>query len=117
MFTNEYTRLYGIECDDVVLLPNQPFEAFRGKYKVGSYARILNADGKEVMKLSAGETINGIGILSKSPKDYSTDEAKPMTATKLLKLQEESNKKYRKEIDETLKKPHTRKKKEVKDGK
>jgi len=53
--TSEYSRLYGIECDDVVLLPNKPFCAFKGNYKVGSYARILNADGKEVMKLSAGE--------------------------------------------------------------
>jgi len=96
--TNEYSRLYGIECDDVVLLPNQPFCAFKGNYKVGSYARILNADGKEVMKLSAGETINGIGVLSKSPKDYYTDEVKEA-------------------FEKSVPKRRTRKKKEVNDGK
>jgi len=95
--TSEYSRLYGIECDDVVLLPNKPFCAFKGNYKVGSYARILNADGKEVMKLSAGETINGIGILSKPAKDYSTDEVKETAKN-------------------TVTKRRTRKKKEVKDG-
>jgi len=59
--TNEYTRLYGIECKDVVLLPNQPFEAFQGEYKVGSYARILDAEGKDVVKIQAGDIIKGIG--------------------------------------------------------
>jgi len=59
--TNEYSRLCGIDCDDIVLLPNQPFEAFKGKYKVSAYARILDANGKDVIKLQAGDIINGIG--------------------------------------------------------
>jgi len=59
--TNEYSRLYGINCGDIILLPNQPFEAFKGKYKVGAYARILDKNGKDVIKLQAGDIISGIG--------------------------------------------------------
>jgi len=59
--TNEYSRLYGIGCDDVVLLPNQPFEAFKGKYKVDAYARILDEDGKDIAKIQAGDIIEGVG--------------------------------------------------------
>ena len=73
--TNEYSRLYGIDCEDVVLLPNQPFEAFKGKYKVGAYARILDKDGKDIMKLQAGEIIKGIGEL-KLKRIYKKKEAK-----------------------------------------
>ncbi|TET78899.1 MAG: hypothetical protein E3J43_04100 [Candidatus Heimdallarchaeota archaeon] len=53
--------MYGIDCADVILLPNQPFEAFKGKYKVSAYARVLDKDGKDVIKLQAGDIINGIG--------------------------------------------------------
>ena len=63
--TNEYSRLHGIDCEDVVLLPNQPFDAFQGEYKVGSYARILNEDGKEAVKLMPGEIIKGVGTIKK----------------------------------------------------
>ena len=63
--TNEYSRLYGIDCDDVVLLPNQPFEAFEGDYVATAYARILDKDGKEVLKIQGGESIKGIGVVKK----------------------------------------------------
>jgi len=63
--TNEYSRLYGDGCDDIILLPNQPFEAFKGKYKVSAYARVLDKDGKEVIQLQAGDIIEGIGEIKK----------------------------------------------------
>ena len=99
--TNEYSRLYGIDCDDVVLLPNQPFEAFKGEYKVGAYARILDEDGKDIMKLQAGDIIEGIGIVPKL-------KIKPMTATKLKQLQETYDEKLKKAFETSV--PNQRKK-------
>ncbi|TET76522.1 MAG: hypothetical protein E3J43_06920 [Candidatus Heimdallarchaeota archaeon] len=58
---NEYTRLCGIGCGDIILLPNQPFEAFEGKYKVSAYARVLDKNGKDIIKLQAGDIISDIG--------------------------------------------------------
>lgn len=69
--TNEYSRLYGIDCDDVVLLPNQPFEAFKGKYKVGAYARVQSEGEKDIF-LQAGDVIKGIGIV-KTLEEYIQD--------------------------------------------
>ena len=66
--TNEYSRLVGNDCKDVVLLPNKPFEAFKGDYVVSTYARILNEDGKEVVRLQAGENIKGIGKVKRTRK-------------------------------------------------
>ena len=66
--TNEYSVLRGNKCKDVTLLPNQPFGAFEGNYVVTAYARILDEDGKDVVKLQAGEHIKGIGKVKRTRK-------------------------------------------------
>ena len=66
--TNEYSVLRGNGCDDVTLIPNKPFKAFEGNYVVSAYARILDADGKQVMILQAGEHIKGVGKTKRTRK-------------------------------------------------
>ena len=66
--TKEYSRLTGIDCEDVTLIPYESFEAFEGNYKVMSSAFILNVETKETIRLNPGQVITGIGTVKKIVK-------------------------------------------------
>ena len=66
--TNEYSVLRGNKCNDVTLIPNKHFDAFVGDYVVSAYARILDEDGNEVVRLQAGQNIKGIGKIKRTRK-------------------------------------------------
>jgi len=63
--SNEYSRLRNnSNGEDVIILPNEKFEAFEGNYTVTSYARVLGDDGSQLF-LRSGDVIKGIGTVKK----------------------------------------------------
>ena len=63
--TREYTTLVGDDGSVVKILPNKPFKALKGNYRVTSNARILNEDGSFYRQLKPGEQITGVGEMPK----------------------------------------------------
>lgn len=69
--TNEHTRLISQDGGkDVEIKPNAKFNAFKGRYKVTSSARIIK-DDKTYCILNPGEIIDGIGEVITKPKPKS----------------------------------------------
>ena len=65
LITKEFTLLYGQGCEDRRIIPGIPFEPFEGEYIVSAYARIRDKETGEIITLTPGERISGVGKVEK----------------------------------------------------
>lgn len=63
LITKEFSLLYGQGCDDRRILPGTPFEPFEGEYIVSAYARIRDEETGEIITLTPGQRISGVGTI------------------------------------------------------
>ena len=61
LITKEFSLLYGQDCEDKRIVPGTPFEPFEGNYIVSAYARIRDEETGEIITLTPGQRITGVG--------------------------------------------------------